>query len=38
LQASVLNFAGYPLWFYLTVAAMLLIVSEWYLHQRRWLT
>ncbi|MDR3232155.1 MAG: VWA domain-containing protein, partial [Planctomycetaceae bacterium] len=29
--------AAYPLWFYLTLAALALITAEWYLHQRRWI-
>jgi hypothetical protein len=36
--ARAMGFAGRPIWFYLLVAAWLLIVLEWYLYQRRWIS
>jgi hypothetical protein len=33
-----LGFAGRPIWFYLLAAGFLLIVAEWYLYQRRWIS
>lgn len=29
---------GKPIWFYLTIVAWLLVATEWYLYQRRWIT
>jgi hypothetical protein len=29
--------AAYPLWFYLTLAALAIISAEWYFYQRRWI-
>jgi hypothetical protein len=31
-------FAGRPVWFFLLAVAWLLVVAEWYLYQRRWIT
>jgi hypothetical protein len=36
--ARAMGFAGRPIWFYLLAAAWLLIVLEWYLYQRRWIS
>lgn len=36
--AAATAFAGRPVWFFLLAAAWLLIVVEWYLYQRRWLS
>jgi hypothetical protein len=33
-----LGFTGRPIWFYLLAAGFLLVVTEWYLYQRRWIS
>jgi hypothetical protein len=37
-QADLLGIGGRPIWFYLTLAALILIALEWYLSQRRWIS
>ena len=36
--SAVSGLTGRPVWFYLAAAAFLLIVTEWYLYQRRWIS
>jgi hypothetical protein len=32
------GFGGRPIWWYLTIAGVILMVLEWYLYQRRWIS
>jgi hypothetical protein len=37
-QADLLGIGGRPIWFYLTLAGLILITIEWHLYQRRWIS
>jgi hypothetical protein len=37
-QAGIFGVGGRPIWYYVIVLAFLLIVVEWYLYQRRWIS
>jgi hypothetical protein len=32
------GFGGRPIWWYLTIVGLVLMVLEWYLYQRRWIS
>ncbi len=37
-QAGIFGVGGRPIWYYVIAVAFLLIVLEWYLYQRRWIS